>query len=288
MENLIHNLSFSEEEHRQLYYRLWDLVKAEAQRALGDDSTSMSVEKAEELMESLAFTLGTVLKEGVTREELLNNPLCHYVEIGRERLITRTGEAKKALIKLQGSLPAVQNVYFTDTCANLGSFFQKYDIDSRAHEVPVCIDYWPLCPVPESLKGVDYAAEYIRRLQMESDFLNCFEKEKVLRLYQHLYPSYEEDFFNLCEPVLECAVLEILAGREITALAVTEEDRKKILSVLRASSAEEMETAEKNAVRMVCSGTGTEEYAAYFSGGISGFLQRMLLSGLLSPVYPTG
>ena len=77
------------------------------------------------------------------------------------------------------TMPPIPSIALHDTIAAIGDFPRSYDFRSMAHEIPVMFDY-PLChPVPETLLGVDYINEYLRRLLIEADFLDRFDARGV-------------------------------------------------------------------------------------------------------------
>ena len=78
---MICNLQFSEEDAKNFSVKLWDLLKLQAWKYNGIDSTSMPVEKAQELLSSLIYTISVVVKEdGLVAENLLQSDLPQLIK----------------------------------------------------------------------------------------------------------------------------------------------------------------------------------------------------------------
>ncbi len=154
-------------------------------------------------------------ENGAAKEEILNGSLSLLLDRGREILKGKQKSVKVEWKLLCRELPRIPNVYFLSTMENLGLFFDSYDIYFAAHHTSESIDYWPLCPIPETVKGISYIEEYIHRIQIENDYLNCFEREDVISLCEKYVPDYREALFNLCEPVLTNAIGLSLIGKEV-------------------------------------------------------------------------
>ena len=107
---------------------------------------------------------------------------------------------------------------------NLGMFFRKYDVYYSAHQIPCSIDYPLMNPISEDIKGISYIEEYIRRVRIENQFINCFDYESVVQMLKNVKANYREDYYNLCEPVLVSAVGRMILGLDIFSLKITDRD----------------------------------------------------------------
>lgn len=269
--------SFSEAEREQIMSRFWTLLRAQAAKWNGMDSTSLPVERAQDLLASLVYTIGAAVEAGASREELLYGDLSDLLNRGRRALRERQRAAHVAWKLLCQELPPVRNVYYLSTVQNLGLFFKRYDIYYEAHHVPCSVDYWLLCQVPEEQKGVHYVEAYLHRLQIENDFLNCFARADLIGLYERAIPDYEDFLFNLCEPVLTNAVGLALLGQPVRPLNVSETQRNALCAALTDRSATELERMVKEAVRLLCRELGmtVEDEVGYLIRAASGLPTRI-------------
>ena len=269
--------SFSEAEREQIMSRFWTLLRAQAAKWNGMDSTSLPVERAQDLLASLVYTIGAAVEAGASREELLYGDLSDLLNRGRRVLRERQRAVHVAWKLLCQELPPVRNVYYLSTVQNLGLFFKRYDIYYEAHHVPCSVDYWLLCQVPEEQKGVHYVEAYLHRLQIENDFLNCFARADLIGLYERAIPDYEDFLFNLCEPVLTNAVGLALLGQPVRPLNVSETQRNALCAALTDRSATELERMVKEAVRLLCRELGmtVEDEVGYLIRAASGLPTRI-------------
>lgn len=63
--NLITNFSFSKSEQELILSKLYEPLKKQATKHNGIDSTSMPVEKAQDLLESLLYTIEVAIENGI-------------------------------------------------------------------------------------------------------------------------------------------------------------------------------------------------------------------------------
>ena len=208
--NRLPELTLSDEEQTLLTGKLYEELKRQVGKYNSIDSTSMAVEKAQDILECLIYTTWAVVADGASKEDILSGDAAATIERGRILLREHQKTAKVSWELLCRDLPKVQNVFYRSTLESIGSFFKNYNIPYEAHHIPCSIDYWPLCPVSERLKGVHYIEEYLYRIQIENDFVNYFDVDQIKALYCKFIPHYEEALFNLCDPVLTNAVGRVL------------------------------------------------------------------------------
>ena len=264
--NLITNFSFSKSEQELILGKLYKLLEKQAAKHNGVDSTSMPVEKAQDLLESLLYTIEVTIENGITKEELLNSDFSLLIEQGQNILKEKLTSAKVEWKLMCQDLPQIQNVYYLSTIKNLSQFFQNYDIYYGTHHIPCSIDYWPLCPVSETIKGINYIEEYLHRIQIENDFLHCFEHTDIIMLYERYLPDYADSLFNLCDPVLTNAIGLGLLEEDIHKLNISSTHRITLYQILEGASIDELQSLLKQAVLYVCQRIGmtNREEQEYF------------------------
>lgn len=268
---------FTEAEQAQVLGRLWELLKKQAGKFNGIDSTSMSVERAQNILESMLYTLEVAIGGGIERAALLQTDLTPLLEQGRQILMRRKKEARVEWNLICRELPRVKNVYFLSTMKNLGFFFEQYDIYYGAHEIPCNIDYWPLCPVSEPLKGVSYIEQYLHQIQMENDFLNAFDNRVVNCLHRHYVPDAAEALFNLCDPVLTNAIGLAMLAQEIMGLNISPAEQELLYQLLCDRPIDELHVLVEEAALSVCQRCGltSSEEQDYFARAAAGLPARI-------------
>ena len=126
------------------------------------------------------------------------------------------------------TLPGIENQSLLDTMKSIGGFFKKYDCRFFAHQIPCDIDYQLCRPAPDSLMGVDYVIEYLRRICVENDLLRRFDPALTVRLLDLYCPDYKGLLINLYEPVAANALGLALTGGDIRKLEVSEGERERL------------------------------------------------------------
>lgn len=246
-------MQFSKEDAKNFSVKLWDLLKLQAWKYNGIDSTSMPAEKAQELLSSLIYTISVVVKEdGLIAEKLLHSDLSQVIKRGHEILDNRRKIGTKSWKRLCLESPNIQNGYYVDTMENLGLFFKQYNIYYEAHEIPCSIDYPLLNPIMEELQGITFIEEYMRRIRIESNFLSCFHLNTVTSYFSSINLGYKDDYFNLCESVLIGAIGRTLLGYELNILTISREDVGKLYDCLKGKTEEEIFIIISKAVDLLC------------------------------------
>lgn len=247
-------LQFSEEQEQQFMRKLWELLKWQAEKYKGVDSTSMPVEKAQELLESLQYTIAVVrIEEGLSAEVLLKEELKEIIKRGQTILTKKRKLWYIEWNQLCARAPGINNVFYVDTMKNLGMFFRKYDVYYSAHQIPCSIDYPLMNPISEDIKGISYIEEYIRRVRIENQFINCFDYESVVQMLKNVKANYREDYYNLCEPVLVSAVGRMILGLDIFSLKITDRDIELLNEFFDYKTKSEIMDDVREAISDICS-----------------------------------
>jgi hypothetical protein len=182
-------------------HRFLQLVERRTAIYTMGDSTSVPKHVAVDLLRSVCFVLGIDFSYPEVPERLLHVDL---EDEFRRRLadIERKVESAGQLWRdVCAAMPPIANIALQDTLTSIGDFPAQYDFRSMAHEIPCSIDYPPCHPVPESLLGVEYIDEYLRRLLVEVDFLRRFEPDACVRVLDRSCPDYVGLLVNLYEPI---------------------------------------------------------------------------------------
>ena len=193
------------------------------------DSSSVPNHVAVDLLRSVCFVLSIDADDPTVPEGLLSADLDAEFQRRLAEIECKVELTGKLWQDTCVSMPMIPNIALQDTLSSIGDFPKRYDYRSMAHEIPCSIDY-PLChPVSESLGGVDYINEYLRRLLIESDFLGRFELQTCERLLARSCPDCHGLLINLYEPIAANATGLALVGEDSHQLKVSDDDRAEIV-----------------------------------------------------------
>lgn len=221
------------EELAAIRSKLAQLLERQIWRYTMEESTSVRVETAQELLTSLLYCLRMTLQGREDRRELLLHG--DYPTLIQSGLAIIERETRIGLERYQylcGHPPAVTNRAYRETVGNILTFFRRYSPQFFAHTVDCSIDYQLFLPVSEQLQGISYLNTYLSHLMLENSLLYRFQRAELLGCIQGACPDYEDLLVNLYEPVLQNAVGLALLDRDVTGLSVSQEERQSIQSKL--------------------------------------------------------
>lgn len=229
---------------------LYLLLEERIRRYTMGDSTSVPVDTARRLLESILYCLE------LERRAKKPNKTEDNIKFRRQRGVDEAKRiAKRArllLLQAQRTPPPLTNTAYCDTLTALPAFFAGYDADYFAQEIPCSFDY-PLCqPVSDALFGAEYIQDFLRRLLAENTFLRVFSADALLSLYEKYYIDYADLLVNLYLPAAEMATLCALAGVPVRTLSLTAEQlvslNQTLLSVDVSDARRRMEDAAESAL----------------------------------------
>ena len=212
------------------------LVGKLAEKYTGHESTSITYEKAEQLMEAVIYCIC----EG---EQAVKNPLTaaqkmpaqQAYEIGltcvREkvktsleiynRMMSGTEILQKSEIK-QG-FDAFENRCFYDTVIKgLPEFFKWYDPVFEPQNTILTLDY-PVLKDLSAYAGIDRIYEYIRCIELEQCFLGIFPGNHVKTVLCRYDDRYRSMIENICEIVLTDTLGHMMARKPLQEVICMED-----------------------------------------------------------------
>lgn len=223
--------SFTEAEIAAIKGNMISLLGKRTERYTMGESSSIPVEKAEELFKSICFTLGLVLKKrGISI--LKTEDMFTLLKAGWDIIETMMDTGQRLLKQVNESTVLNENLSYQDTLREIERSFKIYDYHFFAHEMPCDIDYQLCSPVPETLQGIEYVNEYLNRLLLENSFCQHFEKMEIIRLLQAYCLDYKGLLINIFEPVAMNAMGLAVINKDVISLDVSDCDRKRILQEL--------------------------------------------------------
>lgn len=205
------------------------------------DSTSISYEKAEQLMEAVLYCIDEFEKsgknslgyaDGITAQQVYETGLSCVRE-----------KVKKALALYHETLPEFSD--YKNECLHetflrgLPQFFQNYDIQFEPQNTILTLDY-PVLKDISAYTGIDKIYAFILCVSLEQKFLNCFPEEYVIHALTRDNWQYKQAVQNLCEPVFTSMTGHLLAGKALTRFVWEEADDVRVKTVFRQTDIREI------------------------------------------------
>lgn len=251
MNELTQSPVFSAEGAQTFDARLISLLAWQTRKYTKGESSSVTVETAQELLASLRYTLAVVTEEThMPRERLLTEELTPLIRQGQELLRGRLERAEQLWTAAGRTEPGLRNVYYADTLRGIGDYFKHYDLYFFAHMKPPCIDYPLLIAADEALQGMDFTEEYLKRVLTENLILSRFDGGAVGALLRTVHGGIEEAYLNLCEQPLTNALGLTLLGKDVRSLSTGKAEQEGLLYLLRSRTRERRQLLRGAAIKL--------------------------------------
>lgn len=255
-----------------------------AEKYTGIDSTSISYEKAEQLMEAVLYCIAKAEDKGpyalaaggeVSARELYR--------LGKANLEEKVKAALKLYHDILPEFCSYGNSYLKETFLNgLPEFFRWYDVEFAPQDTLLTLDY----PVLKDLSlytGIDKIYEFLVCMKAEQAFLKVFPEDYVKGVLRQYYGEEIDMADNICEILLLTVSGHILVKKGLME-KLSEVDYQKLRHLLRemdlAKAGEQLKAAVKKLVETYCE--GTEEILEYFSGAFDNLAVRLKNAAVLN------
>lgn len=212
--------TLSQAAYQRMQEKLLSLLSRQLQRYTMGDSSSVPVELAQGLFQGLCYCLGISESPGKRWEGLLEADLEAVYQQAQAVLEGKKQRGKQLWQLLCLELPPVVNLSMVDTLKSIGDFWKRYDSRFFAHEVPWDIEYQLALPVPETLQGVDYVAQYLGNLFCENSFLSRYSAQAMVPVLERYCPDYKGLLVNLFAPIAATALGLAALGEPVAALSM--------------------------------------------------------------------
>ena len=219
---------FTDSDIERLQYESIAFLAHKVERFNAGDSSSIRVEKAQEIMASNMFTVGLWLKTYENPDDAItairNGIYAELYQKGRKRIDTMVRAARTIHSKILEQLVDTKNVYYRATIeGGIKGFFKLYYPDFGANEIHITADY-PIYNTMPKLAGIEFIHAYLSALYYENQFCLNFSPSDI----HHLLCGYEEDYqellINIYEQVLTAAIGCVLAETDAHMLDISEDE----------------------------------------------------------------
>ena len=217
---------------------LLPIVAELADKYTSKESTSVSYEKANQLMEAVLYCI----HQCEDREGLLSKrglPAREAYRLGCERLLKKVKKVQEAYNEMVVDFCAYGNENYQDTVIRgIYGFFRYYDALFAPQETIITMDYPTIRPIIGS-SGIDAIESYVKAISLEQQFLHAIPQETVYRILQQYQTDYHKQFYNICSIVLRHILVCLLIGKK-PGMPRDEQDDARIAQAVKESSREEL------------------------------------------------
>lgn len=279
----------SQAEAESFQLGIMDLLKDLILRYTKGESTSVTVDTAENILCSLFYSLDAGLQSLNDTEAALNTIKSgnarQVYDRGLALVTARFTESKALYLNLRKSrLKVGLEAYDLTINEGLEIFFHTYGPVFDAHRGMASIDY-PLLFDDTSITGVNYIKNYVETFCMENRFCSLFPNEairEVLGAYGRIHKiEYAKTLTNIFELVFNAAFFAALSGQSKITLGMTGEKYRILAGKLDELSSLEMDALIDAGIKKVLHDLGViEKVLLDYIAKYQGMLKTRLASAL--------
>ena len=229
----------SPEEQQRVMNQMYLLMGKQVQsyhkhRHMGSNS-SVPVELAQELMESIEYTIGLV--GGVYAHRNIEESL----QLGQKILESKLGKAKSMLELVSGTAPQWQTECRWEALRYLRHYLEQYDHLHLAHKGPEDLFYPILISPPEGIQGIDSCIFYLNIMWIENQIIAGVPDDALEQFWERLPAAT----LNQCEHLLINGIGKVLLGTGIDPLVFEAEEHMQLIVALMRATEEGLRKAAK-------------------------------------------
>ena len=227
----------SPEEQQRIMAQMYQLMGKQVQsyhkhRSMGN-SSSVSMELAQELMESMEYTMN---QSG----GLYANPNAEIaLRLGQQILEEKVNKARNLLELVLATAPDWQTECRWETLRYLRHYLDTYDHLHLAHRGPDELYYPILISTPEGTQGIDTCLFYLNILWIENQIMAAIP-EAVLDSFWDRLPAGTQ---NQCEHILINGMGRALIGVDSASLTFEPEQQMKLMIAMLTATEEKLKEA---------------------------------------------
>ena len=268
--------------------QLLPIVAELADKYTSKESSSVTYERAERLMEAVIYCIKECMANGGCEVDPGQPPDERALyDRGRELLLEKVYRAKKFYEGIIRDFEDYGCRNYRDTMIKgMPEFFVRYDPVFAPGDHLLTLDYPLLAGNPKGC-GIDLIFRYLGGVQVESWYLGRFQPGEVAGLLQAVQPDYQELYLdNICDPVLLNACGGIIAGKLGKRLELTWEDCDAIRRFLQGKCREEIDALITQAVtRAVADLPGCGRYFVQAAAGFGARIRNGMEHDCLEAVF---
>ncbi|MEY8355354.1 DUF6179 domain-containing protein [Lachnospiraceae bacterium 54-53] len=231
---------------------LVQVVAELADKYTGRDSSSITYEKAGQLMEAVLYCIREYEAHLADGQEQLSTEAGPDGKtaygLGYELVLKKVKEARDLYNRIIPDFRFYDNRCCYDTFARgIPSFFVRYDPRFAPQNHILTLDYPVLMPV-NALCGIDAVNAYIRYAALEQLFLVKLPDAYVRHVLRAYSTDYEELFINLPAIVLRNLLGCRIAGRPADTRSYTRQEVQRLKDFVNGNTAESLEQSLKELI----------------------------------------
>lgn len=222
---------------------LLPVVSELAQKYTGCESTSITYEKAQTLMEAVLFCLNEYNNSHANSLVHENISVKEQYSMGAKLIAEKVEDIRKIFNEISVPFDDYGVKCLHDTVRrDIPHFLKWYDIKFCPQDTIVTLDY-PLLTDCSSLQGADAVYKYVRAIQTEQLFLHAFDRNYVMLVLERYHSEYREMAENICGIVLTNTIGHMAVEKPLRDIGFQHEEYLQLSEIFGEKSISDIESA---------------------------------------------
>lgn len=229
---------------------LLPIVSKLAEKYTAFESTSITYEKAEQLMGAVLYCIHEAETNGSDSLFSTDGTSAKQVyEAGLRCVEEKTKLSLEIYNKMVSGFVHYGNRCLNDTVINgLPEFFKWYDVKFEPQNTILTLDY-PVLTNLSDCSGIDKIYEYSTCICLEQKFLGRFPESYVIEVLSKYNALYQDMIDNICEVVLMNVLVRILANGPLSEQPLEGVDYIKVQEIFHQYDIENIKNHLKDATK---------------------------------------
>ncbi len=256
---------------------LLPVVAELARKYSGHESTSVTYEKAQSLMEGVLYCLDEYQRSGGENLVYREIPVLEQYKAGARLVREKAEDVRKIFNGLSDYFEDYGVVCLCDTVRKgIPEFLKWYDPVFSPQETIITLDY-PLLIDVRPFTGVDAVYAYLCTIRTEQHFLRKFQKGYVTEVLDRYSSDYKDMIENVCGIILANMIGHAAIGKPMGRPGFTEEDYLQLSRLFASKSKEETERFLRDVIKKMAEQfcKGDESIPAYLCEDVKNLAVRI-------------
>ena len=193
---------------------LLPIVATLAEQYTSKESTSVSYEQANRLMEAVLYCIDQC-SEGRQIADSRGLNAREAYECGYELVMQKVKRTQELYNEMIMDFCAYGNENYRVTVEKaIPGFFRYYDAKFAPRETIITMDYPTICPITDET-GINAVAKYVEYISYEQRFLRELPQEYVCDILFRFQPDYGKQFYNICQIIVRHILVHMLMGEPL-------------------------------------------------------------------------
>ena len=216
---------------------LFPVVAGLAESYAGYESTSVTWERAQQLMEAVVYCIREYETSGAFGVTAGRPEAAQAYKLGYDMAVQKVHEMKSLYHQLLEDFQSYGVLCLEDTVwRGIPEFLKWYDVRYAPQNTLLTLDYPIFMDISKS-SGIDAVYIYVKSICLEQRFLSAFDRKYIQRLLGCYSSGYKDMIENVCSIVLTNALGHILARKPLGDPGFMQEDYAHIRRALENCSA---------------------------------------------------